>query len=336
MTHSTKHWNIVANFFSSADDKWLDDFISDDQLTFSKIPSLRRHNWHQLGNRTGVAQWSQHFAHAWAAMHKEAYGLITCFPQLAICASALKLIGISQPKILAHNFNLGNISNKRKGRVTGRLLQGIDRFIVHSPIEISRYSKWLNLPEERFIFLPLQRGNIDIERIEEIREPFILSMGSAHRDYQNLIRAVEPLNIRTVIVTKSSIINNLPTLKNGEYWSDLSERECLELLARARLSVTPISNIETASGQITFINAMHLGVPVLATRCPGTEGYLSHRENGVLLEPNDPDDIRSKIELLWNDDDLRSQTGKAGRKFAEQYLSDSAAAEKLRQILVSL
>lgn len=328
-----QRWNIAANFFTDDRGRWLDDFIEDAGLTFTKIPAGHVDNWHDRGRRTGARQWLDHFRHAWRAMRGRPDGLITCFPQLAVCAGTLKALGFGRPKIVAHNFNLGEISSSWKRRLANRGLRHVDRFLVHSPIEVERYSRWLDLPTERFEFVPLQRGEIGIERREYHTDPFILAMGSAHRDYETLIRAVTELGIRTVIVTRQDIIDRLPKPKVVEYLTGLTQDECLELLAQARLSVTPIGNMETASGQVTFINAMRLGVPVLATRCPGTDGYIADGETGLLLEPFDAGDMRAKIRAMWSDNDLRGRIGKAGKAFADENLSDEGAARSLHSIL---
>jgi glycosyltransferase involved in cell wall biosynthesis len=329
-----QRWHIAANFFTD-NSRWLDDFIDDERLSFTKIPAGWRDNWHQRGKVTGVREWLAHFRHAWSAMRGRPDGVITCFPQLAICAGTLKALGFGRPRIVAHNFNLGEISSPLKRRLASWASRYIDRFLVHSPVEVERYARWLGLPADRFEFVPLQRGAVQIERNEETVEPFILAMGSAHRDYDTLIRAVVELGIRTVIVTRQDEIDRLPKPANVEFKTGLTETECLELLSRARLSVTPIGNMETASGQITFINAMQLGVPVLATRCPGADGYIEDGETGILLEPFAVGDMRMKIDAMWSDAGMRKRIADTGKKFANNCLSDEGAAETLLEILLS-
>ena len=331
-----ERWNIAANFFTGQGDRWLDDFIDDERFVFTKIAAGRRDNWHQRGKVTGVREWREHFRHARRAMQDQPDGLITCYPQLAACAGVLKGLGYARPRIIAHNFNLGDISNPIKRRLGGWACQHVDRFLVHSPVEVDLYSRWLGLPAKRFEFVPLQRGRVSIDRVEDTAAPFLLAMGSAHRDYDTLIRAVIELGIRTVIVTRKDEIDRLPRSANVEFKTGLTEVECLDLLARARLSVTPVANMETASGQITFINAMQLGVPVLATRCPGTDGYIEDGKTGVLLTPFDVGDMRAKINAIWNDAAMRERIAAGGKQFADASLSDEGAAATLKRIMIDL
>jgi glycosyltransferase involved in cell wall biosynthesis len=192
----------------------------------------------------------------------------------------------------------------------------------------------LRLPESRFEFFPLQRGQMPVVREEDISSPYLLAMGSAHRDYQTLISAVQKLGIQTLIVTRPDIAASLPKPANVKFLSDLSHLECLKLLARARLSVTPINNLSTASGQVTFVEAMRLGVPVVATRCPGTDGYIDHQKNGVLVEPFDEMDLTNNIDKMWYDSAFRTGIAKAGKITAAERFSDEAAAERLRKLLL--
>ncbi len=161
-------------------------------------------------------------------------------------------------------------------------------------------------------------------------------MGSAHRDYPTLIHAAERLNVPTVIVTRASDIASLPKSPHVTFRSGMTEQDCLELLARATICVTPIANMTTASGQITFINAMQLGVPVIATRCPGTEGYIKHGSDGLLVAPFSVDEMVYTIDQLWHDSTLRMQLAGTARIAARERFSDQAAANRLLEMIEAM
>lgn len=329
-------WAVIARFFSGADDPWLDDFIDDKNLRFVKVaPTKRDNSWHHGGGKqTSLGQWLGLLGQVWRALRLKPAGMVTCFPQLALVAALFRRLGLGHYRIVAYNFNIGALQGGIRQKLAQFAASKIDVFAVHSPQEIARYAAYLNLPMERFVFVPLQGGAQSIERQENTDEPFLLSMGSAHRDYPVLLAALTGLSIPTIIVTRKDIAAALPADPNVTYLSGLSERECLELLSRARLSVTPIKNMETASGQVTFINALQCGVPVIATRCPGTDGYIEHMKTGVLVTPFDADDLRQRIEELWQDSALRAALSEAGLAEAEQRFSDDAAAIRLHALLV--
>ncbi len=329
-------WSVAADFFSGSNDIWLDDFIEDPRLEFQKVVSeAAQEDWHhQKSMRTSVGRWRAHLAHARKALNTEADGVITCFPQLAVMAGLQKRIRRSRRPLVAYNFNIGTLVTGARQKLARFAAGGIDRFVVHSPSEVALYADYLGLPEDRFRFIPVQRGALPMARRENTTAPFILAMGSAQRDYGTLVEALRNLQLPTVIVTRKDIADGLPKQPWIEYRHGLSERACLELLSQARLSVTPVSNMETASGQVTFVNALRMGVATIATRCPGTDGYIEHARTGRLVPPFDPDALEGEIRALWQDDAAREALARAGADEAEARFSDEATSSQLRDILV--
>jgi glycosyltransferase involved in cell wall biosynthesis len=338
MPGEKREWLVLASFFTSARDRWLDDFIRQEDLAFTKlVPPKPVRDWHRGTQKlTPILTWLTHLRHARAAIRARPSGIITCFPQLALTTAVWKGLSRRAIPLIAYNFNLGELRTGLPQRLARSFAARIDRFVVHSPEEVQRYADYLGLSPDRFLFVPLQRGDISIDRQEDIATPFIVAMGSAHRDYPTLIRAVDRLGLRTVIVTREADIAALPSSAHVSYLSNLSEMQCLELMARARLCVTPVANLTTASGQVTFINAMHLGVPVIATRCPGTEGYIQDGHDGILVAPFDVDDMADAISRLWQDGALRNDLARNARVTARDRFSDEVAAERLVQIIRSL
>lgn len=331
-------WHVAAQFFTGDGDAWLDDFVDDPNLRFRKIASRRKvASWHERGAAAPLSEWRGHFAQAAEAFRGNPYGVVTCFPQLALAASVIKL---SAPwrrvRLVAHNFNLGALGGGLKGRAAGAALAGVDRFLVHSRSEIGDYAGWLGLPEARFVFMPLQMGTLKQSRRENVERPFILAMGSAGRDYARLVAAAAALRIRTVIVTSPRIAEALRPSPFVEIITGLDLEACRALAAEARLCVTPLANEETASGQVTFLTSMQLGVPTLVTRAPGSVDYVEHMQTGVLVEPRSQQDLEEKIALLWNDEGLRARLGAAARERALSANSDRAAASGLAGILNAL
>jgi glycosyltransferase involved in cell wall biosynthesis len=330
-------WAIVADFFQSKQDVWLDDFISCDSIEFQKIVSpFRLRDWHQAGPKATLADWIRYFLIAGRAFRGSPNGIITCFPQLTIAAGVIKRFCRADCKIVGYNFNLGGLPEGIRRRMARFAARVVDRFVVHSPLEVVLYAQYLDICVDRFQFVPLQRPQPRIERQEELSRPFLLAMGSAHRDYDLLIRAVRGLGIRTVIVAGRDIANQLERTPDVEVRSGLTYLECERLLSAARICVVPIKNDRTASGQITFIAALHMGVPVVARRCPGTEGYLDNGHNAILVEPDSVEDMRGQIVRLWKDCELRARLAVAGRRDAMERFSDSAAGTALLSIIQSL
>jgi glycosyltransferase involved in cell wall biosynthesis len=73
----------------------------------------------------------------------------------------------------------------------------------------------------------------------------------------------------------------------------------------------------------TLLDAMHAGLPIVATRTGGIPEIIRDGRNGILIEPRDVDGCAEAISLLLDDDALRARMAKANEADARQY---SAAA----------
>lgn len=328
-------WAIVAAYITSADAVWLDDLITEPLLTFKKIPAPGiAQPWHLDRSKvTGLSRWRGHFRQVRAAFAIRPRGIITSFPQPAMLAGAINRLQRKRCRLIAYTFNLGGFPGGWRQRIARFAAAGIDYFVVHSPSEIAPYAAYLGIPEDRIVFAPLQRGAAPLERMEDTTKPFAVALGSAHRDYPTLIAAADRLQIPTIIVTRPSDIADLPKSDWVSFQSGLTQKECYALLASARICVTPISNLKTASGQITFIDSLRFGVTTVATRCPGTDGYVLHDENGLLVNPFDVDDLAEKMAAVWGDADLRTRLTTAAVAHAQARFTDQAAADMIHELI---
>jgi hypothetical protein len=235
--------------------------------------------------------------------------------------------------VVAWCFNLGDVYGGLKQVVARVALRQVDCFVVHSRAEIAHYADWLMLPRDRFRFVPLQRAPIPIEEPEDEERPFLLAMGSAKRDYATLFAAVGASDYPTVVVAAKHAFEGLSVPNNVEVRSSLSAKECRHLAQRARVSIVPVLNERTASGQVTILEAMVMGRVVIATRCVGSEDYIRDGVTGLLVEPGSVESMRRAIDRLWDNADLRKQLGYNAGHFAAQNCSDETAGDALRCIL---
>jgi glycosyltransferase involved in cell wall biosynthesis len=74
-------------------------------------------------------------------------------------------------------------------------------------------------------------------------------------------------------------------------------------------------------GSILF-DAMELGLPVIASRVGGVPDIVHHEENGLLIDPASPDQLRQAILRLRDDAELRRAYGARGRELVKAYTSE--------------
>ncbi len=72
---------------------------------------------------------------------------------------------------------------------------------------------------------------------------------------------------------------------------------------------------------ISFIEASASGLPVVAGDSGGISDAVQHGKTGLLVNPDDPEDIASAIKCLLIDDNLATRLGKEGRQWTESQMS---------------
>jgi phosphatidylinositol alpha 1,6-mannosyltransferase len=85
---------------------------------------------------------------------------------------------------------------------------------------------------------------------------------------------------------------------------------------------------EETFGQ-TIQEAFASGIPVLAPRAGGPIDLVDHGVNGFLFDPDNDEQLRSYVELLADDEWLRSRMGEAGRRFVLDRSWDAVCGELL-------
>jgi hypothetical protein len=329
---------ILAPFFTSSA-AWIDDFCQRQDFKFKKQLFLSDQvSWHQRGPKTPLREWWALTKYAHGAMSWRPDCVVTCFPQLAIVMAALNTLQFWKPKqpLIAWNFNLGHLPTGLKKVLVGFLLQKVDLFVVHSRGEIESYSRLIGVPEQRFRFVPLQKGDVGKMKPSTISGDYIVSMGSANRDYETFVGAIAGTGIRSVVISKRDIIDGLPDCLELTKLSGLSANECDSIMNGALVNVVPTLATDTAAGQVTFTTGMRMGIPTIATLAVGSRDYIENGKTGLLVEPRNPKLLRQAIEQLWFNPGLRADISRCGKEHADRYFSDEAAAQHLAETIDEL
>ncbi|MFI1331405.1 glycosyltransferase [Streptomyces sp. NPDC020845] len=93
----------------------------------------------------------------------------------------------------------------------------------------------------------------------------------------------------------------------------------------AKGSIAAVTSREESFG-MTIVEAMHCGVPVVATDCPHGPGeIITHGRDGLLVPVGDSDAIAKGLLSLIEDDELRRAMGAAARTAARRYVPERVA-----------
>ncbi|KMO29358.1 hypothetical protein VQ02_30010 [Methylobacterium variabile] len=330
-------WIVATPFSRDEDGDWITRYVGGG-ARFVTAPALYVHDRSRAAS--GLSEWFDYLRHAWGAWRlvraapRGGAGLLTGFPQLAVTAALLKLLlGRSDVPLVAWCFNLGRTPGGWKARLARAVLRQVDVFVVHSRREVALYAAWLNLPRERFVFVPLSIRDEPRETREDEAAPFILAMGSANRDYRTLVEAAARLGLPTVIVAGTHATAGLSLPPNVTMRRNLAIAECHDLCGRARVNVVPLRDTAFTSGQVTVLEAMMLGKPVVATRAAGTEDYVIDGWNGHLVPPEDSGALAAAIAALWDDPATRARLGEGARRTVQEGTTFAAVAPAMAAVL---
>ena len=80
---------------------------------------------------------------------------------------------------------------------------------------------------------------------------------------------------------------------------------------------------------ISFLEASASGLPVVAGDSGGISDAVQHGKTGLLVNPDNPEDIASAIKCLLTDDDLARRLGDEGRRWTETEMSWEHMAKRM-------
>ena len=181
--------------------------------------------------------------------------------------------------------------------------------MVFSRREAELYSAWLKLPRERFRFLPFHT-TITEPRLKETSSDDsweVISAGSSCRDHNTFLCAMEKLGARKgVLVASRTQLADREIPPNIEAYSHIPWDQYISFLRKSSICVISLEKgTFRSSGQAVALEAMALGVPVLASRSFPLVDYISDGDTGIFFEPGNADDLMEKFERLIGNPDLR-------------------------------
>ena len=109
--------------------------------------------------------------------------------------------------------------------------------------------------------------------------------------------------------------------RNVEFAGRLDAGDLQTFYAGARIVVVP--SVWFEQFPMVILEAMALGLPVVASRIGGLSEIVEDGVTGCLFDPGNAEDLAEKLGSLWNNPELRRNMGRAGReKVLRQYTRD--------------
>ena len=86
---------------------------------------------------------------------------------------------------------------------------------------------------------------------------------------------------------------------------------------------------------ITFLESNACGKPVIGSNAGGISDAITNRENGLLIEPNNPTKTAEAIYELFNDEKLYNQLSENGITRIKENFSINKVGEKYMEIILN-
>jgi glycosyltransferase involved in cell wall biosynthesis len=163
------------------------------------------------------------------------------------------------------------------------------------------------------------------------KEDYVLCVGSRYRDWATLLQAWDGIeDIRLVLVGAASKVRSRNSLV--EVMPDVDMATYCRMTAAARFTILPISESAVSCGQMTLLQSLAMGTPVIASDAAPIRDYLGF--GTIAVPPNDPGALREAAKTLWCDSSSQALLRNEGLRAVHVNFSQKRMAQDLEELLM--
>ena len=173
-----------------------------------------------------------------------------------------------------------------------------DYMVYHTSSQIAYYKEQFPWLADKCEFVPL---GVDYDYwktksypVIPEKDSYIVCVGYRKRDWDTLIKAYNQAKIKE----KLYLIGN-PDLKcdnpDVKVMPFIPIDELMTYIANAKFSVIPLDDFNYSFGQLTLLQQMASGIPILAADVRAIRDYISQSEGAVSYKPYDAEDLAEKL-----------------------------------------
>jgi glycosyltransferase involved in cell wall biosynthesis len=214
--------------------------------------------------------------------------------------------------------------------------------------ESERYSNLFGIREDRFVFIPWPlhgdgspARSVHNAPATEVRDAYlrhselrsgayVMCSGKSGTDWATLFEAAKVSSWQLLVVCSRSEFERVRQLDRHERATVLCDIpvEQHDLFVRnAALYVLCLPETGASLGQIRLMEAIGFGVPVVASRVSGLDGYAVDGVTAVVVAPGDPSQLKQAIDRLLSSPSERANLVRAARAYEpardfSRYLAD--------------
>lgn len=263
------------------------------------------------------------------------YDLVFAFGAQSAVAllGALRLLGRSHPPVIVDDAGCVN-----GGRPDRRFSFWCSRWALREAAHVVWHSSAsLRLCEDacpelatRGEFIPFGVNLPDLAGAVVADGDYAICVGQSPRDWQSLLAAWSALPHRRLVLVGAPQ-REVPTQRDVTVLPRVPFAEYVRLLAGARLVILPLPDGLASWGQMTLLQAMGLGKPVVVTDVQPVRDYIS--AGCVRVKANDVADLSRAVNRLWEDEEARQTLGTEARRVVANFYSEPEMARRFQRII---
>jgi glycosyltransferase involved in cell wall biosynthesis len=279
---------------------------------------------------------------------------IHSFDYLSYVSAALKAIkkdeiDITQCMMLTPNGLIGLRLKKQKNIPTFCWIRGGDFYLVNHHF-LGRIANKYVLKNSRLVLCQTEKIKNDVSLF--CREAKLMVVGNGleipkkkasgksvvyvgalikRKGVENLITAMNKIGAETIIVGDGPEKDKLKLMarKNIKFVGKVEPKKVINYLLKGKIFVLPA--IEGEGLPNAVLEAMAVGLPVVATNVAGMKDVVLHGKTGYIVEPGNVEELESHIRLLLEDKELLKHMQEDCINSIQKYRW-SSVIEKLEQI----
>jgi glycosyltransferase involved in cell wall biosynthesis len=234
-----------------------------------------------------------------------------------------------------HEVMSHDLAMKTNTDLMSDLIKDETKVIVHSLISLHRYSQLPCYKKDSAVFIPFGKFETyllynDSDIVLNTTSKNIFLFYGFIKPYKGLSVLSEALNILlketndfNVIIAGSGRDNNMPFFRNNANSIVLNKHlSNREISALNRLSACIVCPYLSASQSGIVATSFAFGKPLIASRVGAFEECISNEQNGLLVEPNDPQQLANAMNRIIHDKILHEKLCNNVKAFGENDIYD--------------
>jgi glycosyltransferase involved in cell wall biosynthesis len=205
--------------------------------------------------------------------------------------------------------------------------------ICHSKCQLDFYKKHLSLVNDPAFI----RFGVDTEYFRPKgaeKQEYVLSFGNSLRDYDTLLNAWSRMDNRTELHLVGANPSAGKYSGNIKVFPRMSIVDLMKKIEESLFVIIPLPVLNYSNGQMSLLQSMAMGTPVVVTEVPSTVDYVEDGNGAVFVKPYDVQDMYNKIRFMLNDENRMEIASKA-RRFVVDNCTEEAMAKQIFDYVIS-